>query len=85
VEGLIYLLCSATALACGVLLFRGFRRSGTRLLLWCGLFFLSLALENATVFIDLVLVPDTDLFTLRTSVALIGVTLLLIGLTWDVG
>jgi len=85
VEGLIYLLCAASALACGVLVLRGFRRSGVRLLLWCGLFFLSLALENIILFIDLILVPEMDLFLLRTSVALIGVTLLLVGLVWDVG
>jgi hypothetical protein len=85
VEGLVYLLCAATALICSVLLFRGFRRSGTRLLLWCALFFLSLALENAILFIDLVIVPDTDLLTIRTSIALAGVTLLLVGLIWDVG
>lgn len=84
-EGLVYVLCAATALCCSVLLFRGFRRSGTRLLLWCSLFFLSLALENATLFIDLVVVPQTDLFVFRTSVALAGVTLLLGGLIWDVG
>ena len=84
-EGLIYLLCAASALACGVLVLRGFRRSGVRLLLWCGLFFLSLALENIILFIDLILVPEMDLFLLRTSVALIGVTLLLVGLVWDVG
>jgi hypothetical protein len=83
--GFVYLLCAATALACSVLLFRGFRRTATRLLLWCALFFLSLALENAMVFIDLIVVPDTDLFTLRTSLALVGVMLLLIGLIWDVG
>ncbi len=83
-EGLVYLLCAATALACAALLFRGYRRSGTRLLLWCGPFFLSLALENVTLFIDLVIVPDIDLYGLRTSVALIGTTLLLIGLIWDV-
>lgn len=82
--GLVDLLCAATALACGVLLFRGFRRNGTRLLLWCALFFLALALENLTVFIDLIVVPDMDLFTVRTSIALIGVTLLLVGLIWDV-
>jgi hypothetical protein len=84
VEDLVYLLCAATAFTCSVLLFRGFRRSGTRLLLWCGLFFVSLTLENVTLFIDLVLVPDTDLFILRTSVALVGVTFLLVGLIWDV-
>jgi hypothetical protein len=84
VEGLVYLLCATTALICSALLFRGFRRSGTRLLLWCALFFLSLALENAILFIDLVIVPDIDLITIRTSIALIGVTLLLVGLIWDV-
>ena len=37
------------------------------------------------MFIDLIVVPDTDLFTFRTSIALVGVTLLLVGLIWDVG
>jgi hypothetical protein len=84
VEGLVYLLCAATALVCAALLFRGFRRRRTRLLLWCGLFFLALTLENVTLFVDLVLVPETDLFALRTSIALVGTTLLLVGLIWDV-
>ncbi len=80
----VYLLCTVTALACGALLFRGFRRSRTRLLLWCALFFLALALENVLVFIDLIIVPQTDLYFLRTSIALAGVTLLIGGLIWDV-
>jgi hypothetical protein len=84
-EGTVYLLCAATALVCGGLLFRGLRRSATRLLLWCGLFFLSLALENLILFYDLIIVPDIDLFAVRTSVALVGVMLLLVGLIWDVG
>ena len=64
-EGAIYLLCAATALACGVLLLRGFRRSRTRLLLWSGLFFLTLAAENVVLFVDLVVVPDVDLLVVR--------------------
>ena len=84
-EGLVYLLCAATALICSVLLFRGFRRSGSRLLLWCGLFFLSLAVENLILYIDLILVPHIDLFTIRTSIALAGVTLFLAGLIWHSG
>ncbi len=83
-QGFVYLLCAATALACGVLLVRGYRRKGARLLLWCGLFFFSLSLENVALFVDIVVVPQTDLFALRTSVALVGVILLLIGLVWDV-
>lgn len=84
-EGAVYLLCAATALTCSVLLFRGYRRNGARLLLWCGLFFLSLALENAILFFDLIIVPEIDLVLVRTPIALIGVVLLLIGLIWDVG
>lgn len=82
--GPVYLLCTITAIACGALLFRGYRRSRTRLLLWCALFFLALGLENLLVFIDLIIVPQTDLYFLRTSIALVGVTLFLSGLIWDV-
>lgn len=82
-EGLVYILCAATAFACGFLLLRGYLRNRTRLLLWCGLFFLSLTLENAILFIDVVLVPHIDLIILRSSIALVGVTLLIVGLIWD--
>jgi hypothetical protein len=85
VEGLVYLLCAATALVCCVLLVRGFRRREARLLLWCALFFFSLALENVILFVDLVIVPDIDLSAIRTSIALVGVILLVVGLIWDVG
>jgi len=82
-EGAVYLLCAATALVCSGLLLRGYRRSSTRLLVWCGLFFLSMALENLILFYDLIIVPEIDLFAVRTSVALVGVILLLVGLIWD--
>ena len=36
------------------------------------------------MFIDLIIIPDIDLYTIRTSIALVGVTLLLVGLIWDV-
>ena len=83
-EGAVYLLCTATALACSLLLFRGFRRTGARLLLWCGLFFAALALENAILFVDLVMLPDVDLSVGRTAVALAGAMVLLYGLVWEV-
>jgi len=83
VEGTVYLLCAATALACGVLLLRGYRRSRTRLLLWCGLCFLILSTENVLLFVDLVVVPDLDLLTPRRALALLGVSVLLFGMVWD--
>lgn len=83
-EGAVYLLCAATALACCALLLRGYRRSRVRLLLWCGLCFLALTLENVILFVDLVVVPGVDLTLFRRVVALAGVMLLLFGLVWEV-
>jgi hypothetical protein len=84
VEGLVYILCSATALACAVLLLRGFARSRTPLLLWCGIFFLAMTLENGILFADVVVVPTTDLLAVRRVVGLVGVMALLYGLIWEI-
>ncbi|HEY1375621.1 MAG TPA: DUF5985 family protein [Gemmataceae bacterium] len=83
-EGAVYLLCAATALACGVLLLRGYRQSRSRLLLWCGLFFLMMAAENVILFADLVLFPETDMSAATTTVGLAGALVLLYGLIWEV-
>lgn len=82
-EGAIYVLCAATALACGLLLLRGYRKSRTRLLLWCGLCFMLLFIENVILFFDLVIVPHIDLLLLRQSISLAAVSVLLFGLVWD--
>jgi hypothetical protein len=83
VEGAVYVLCAVTALACGVLLLRGYRRSRSRLLLWCGLFFLVMAVENVVLFIDLIVLPDVNLLSVRRAVGLGGVIVLVYGLVWD--
>jgi hypothetical protein len=84
-QGAVYLLCTATAFVCGLLLLRGYQRSATRLLLWCGIFFLAMALENAILFTDKILTPaHVDLSDIRRCVPLIGVVLLLYGLIWEV-
>ena len=77
---LIYALCVLTSTACAVLLLRGYRRNRVRLLLWSGLCFTGLALNNLILFIDLRVVPETDLSVWRTIPALIGVVLLLYGM-----
>ena len=82
-EGAVYLLCSGTALVCGLLLVRGYNRTRTRLLLWCGLCFLILFAENMLMFVDDVLVPEVPLVLLRRGLALGGVSVLLFGLVWD--
>ena len=81
----IYSLCALTAACCAWLLLRAFRASGARLLLWSSLSFIGWALNNALVFMDLVVLPEIDLSIFRTTMSLIAVTLMLYGLVWDVG
>ena len=78
---LIYSLCALTSLLCAVLLLRGYVRSRFRLLLWSGLCFAALAVNNVLVILDRVVFPyDVDMSTWRLGIALVAVLLLLFGL-----
>jgi hypothetical protein len=79
----VYSLCAATSIVCALLLFKGYRASRTRLLFWASLSFAFLALNNVLLFIDLIVLPGTDLFALRTAPAVIGMAVLLFGLIWE--
>ena len=79
-HALVYLLCAATTFACAVLLFRGYRRSQARLLLWSTVFFAAITLENILLFADFVLFPGVDLSWVRLVLALGGVSVLLMGM-----
>lgn len=76
----VYLLCGVTSLLCAILLFRGHRAVRTPLLFWSSLCFAGLVVNNFLLFVDLVVVVDTDLRLLRSSSALISLGLLLYGL-----
>lgn len=78
-----FILCALVSLLCAVLLLRAFFRGGHRLLLWSGLCFAGLAVENALVFIDVVMLPNTDLYPLRLLVTAASVLTLLFGLLWE--
>ena len=80
---LIYLLCAATALICTCLLIRAYLRSHYRLLLWSGLCFAGLTLNNLLLVLDKVVLVDMDLSIWRISVALVAMSVLLYGLVWD--
>jgi hypothetical protein len=80
---IVYALCGLTSVACAVLLLRGFRASGARLLLWAGLCFVGLALNNVLLFVDLRVVPDMDLSVWRSFPALAGLLALIYGLVWE--
>jgi hypothetical protein len=84
VESIVYILCAATALVCAGLLLRGYHRSRAALLLWCGLFFVAMTIENTILFVDLFIVPDIDLLIVRRSVGLVGALVLMYGLVSDV-
>ena len=76
----IYALCAATAAACAVLLLRGYANTRHRLLLWAGLAFAGLTLNNVLLVLDRLFLPDLDLSTWRLVVALGAVLLLLCSL-----
>jgi hydrogenase/urease accessory protein HupE len=79
----VYLLCALTSLACAVLLLRGYRQRGVRLLLYSGLAFVGFTLGNAMLVVDVVLVPLVDLALFRSLPVLFGLLVLIYGLVWD--
>jgi hypothetical protein len=81
--GGVYILCAITCLLCAILLFRGYARTGVRLLFWSGLCFLGLMLDNVMVYVDLIIVPDVSLAVWRKIPGLVAISLLLYGLVWD--
>lgn len=81
--GFFYALCALTAALCAGLQLRAYHRSGYRLLLWGGLCFAGLALNNGLLVVDKLLLPEMNLFTLRLTVALAALVVLLYGLIWD--
>ena len=81
---LFYGLCTLTALFCAVLLLRAYSRSRYRLLLWGGLCFLGLTLNNALLVVDkLITGPETSLFTWRLVAGLAAMLVLLYGIIFD--
>lgn len=79
----VYFLCAATSLLCAGLLLAGWRRSPARLLMWMALGFVGLAVNNLLLFVDLVVVKDTDLLTVRDLSGLAAVSVLLFGFVWE--
>ena len=83
--GVVYALCAVTSLVCMVLLGRSWLATRSRLLLWATVCFLGLALNNIVLFIDKVVVTDTDLSTLRTVPAFVGLCVFALALVWEQG
>ena len=82
---LVYMLCAAMSFACAVMLFRGYRMSKTRLLLWSSISFTLLAVVNMFLFFDMAVVPNLDLNGpfWRNAVSAVSGSVLLVGLIWE--
>jgi hydrogenase/urease accessory protein HupE len=83
IPGLVYLLCAGTCLLCAVMLFRGYARSGVRLLFWAAVCFVGLMLDNAILYVDVIVIPDVDLSVWRKIPGLIALMILVFGLVWE--
>jgi hypothetical protein len=80
----VYILGTLVALACAVLLLRGYLSGRHKLLLWSSLCFFGLAISNFLVFVDLVVFPtQVDLYPMRLATAAVAMLLLLYGLIWE--
>jgi hypothetical protein len=78
-----YALCAIAAALCTFLLLQAYRRGGYRLLLWSGLCFAGLTLNNLLLMLDKLVFRDLDLSTWRALTALVAMAILLYGLIWS--
>jgi hypothetical protein len=81
----VYLLGTVITLSCAILLVRGYWRGRQKLLLWSGICFFGLAASNLLLFLDLVILPNVDLYIWRLATAAIAMLFLLYGLIWEGG
>jgi len=79
----IYTLCALTALLCAYLLLQAYLRSRSRLLLWSGLCFAGLTVNNVVLVLDKLVFLSVDLSIWRALLALASMAILLYGLIWD--
>lgn len=82
-SAVIYSLCTLTSLLCTWLLLRSYRKQHYRLLLWSGICFFGLFLNNLILIVDRFIVPNIDLSTLRLVIAFVALIPMLYGLIWE--
>jgi len=79
----VYILGTLVALACAVLLARGYITGRKKLLLWSSVCFFGLSISNLLVFLDISVLPGVDLYPARLVTAAIAMMFLLYGLIWE--
>lgn len=78
---IVYALCAITSLLCAALLLRAYGNTRVRLLLWSGLCFAGLFMNNLLLLVDTTV--TADLSTVRSLPSLIGASVLVYGLVWE--
>ena len=83
---IVYFLCALMSTGCAIMLFRGYQKARSRLLLWSCLSFCFLAINNVVLFTDVVIFPDLDFggVMLRGITSATAGCLLLFGLIWEI-
>lgn len=79
----VYVLCAITSVVCAGLLFRHSRRGGRGFLYWSGWAFMALAAANILLPVDLAWMKGYDFSVIRNGLTLIGLSMLLYGLIWE--
>ncbi|MRG97654.1 DUF5985 family protein [Polyangium spumosum] len=80
----VYSLCLVASLVCAALLLKNYRHTRLRLMLWTGLCFSALALNNLLLLTDLLIGQLADLAIPRVATAVIAAGLLLYGMITEV-
>jgi hypothetical protein len=82
----VYICCAFVSTVCTLLLAKSYFQTRARMLLWVAIAFGFLALNNLFVCVDLVLLPDVQLWGSIVRGALLATagTVLLGGLLWEV-
>jgi hypothetical protein len=81
--GIVFVLCMLTSLVSGLLLWRAAHGPSRRLLAWSAAFFFGMTVNNAILFADVLVGPQTDLTLPANMVALVSIFSLLYALIWE--
>ena len=80
---IIYILCTITAAICAWLLLSNYVKQKSTILLWGGLCFLGLTINNLLLVLDTFIFIEIDLSTIRLLTGLVSLLLFLFGLIWE--
>ncbi len=79
----VYILATLVCCLSAVLLLRGYKAGGQRLLLWSGISLLGLTLTNLLVFFDIVVFTQFDFYPYRLAAAAVSMLILVYGLVQE--